>query len=68
MRDRAKELKAEARASKDRAAGERAVLAALAEMPGRIAPKASGSMRSSQPARRPSRPSPGTGVRDACVR
>jgi uncharacterized protein YdhG (YjbR/CyaY superfamily) len=33
MRERAKELKAEARASKDRAAGERAVLAKIAEMP-----------------------------------
>jgi uncharacterized protein YdhG (YjbR/CyaY superfamily) len=33
MRERAKELKAEARASKDRAAGERAVLEKIAEMP-----------------------------------
>jgi uncharacterized protein YdhG (YjbR/CyaY superfamily) len=33
MRERAKELKAEARASKDRAAGERDVLAAIADMP-----------------------------------
>jgi uncharacterized protein YdhG (YjbR/CyaY superfamily) len=33
MKERAKELKAEARASKDRAAGESAVLAALAAMP-----------------------------------
>jgi uncharacterized protein YdhG (YjbR/CyaY superfamily) len=34
MKERAKELKAEARAGKDRAAGERAVLEAIAEMPG----------------------------------
>jgi uncharacterized protein YdhG (YjbR/CyaY superfamily) len=34
MRERAQELKAEARASKDRAAGEKAVLAKIAEMPG----------------------------------
>jgi uncharacterized protein YdhG (YjbR/CyaY superfamily) len=33
MRERAKELKAEARAGKDRAAGESAVLAKIAEMP-----------------------------------
>ena len=33
MRERAQELKAEARASKDRAAGESAVLAKIAEMP-----------------------------------
>jgi uncharacterized protein YdhG (YjbR/CyaY superfamily) len=33
MRERAKELKAEARADKDRAAGERDVLAKIAEMP-----------------------------------
>jgi uncharacterized protein YdhG (YjbR/CyaY superfamily) len=33
MRERARELKAEARASKDRAAGEKAVLAKIAEMP-----------------------------------
>jgi uncharacterized protein YdhG (YjbR/CyaY superfamily) len=33
MKERAQELKAEARASKDRAAGERAVLAKIAEMP-----------------------------------
>jgi uncharacterized protein YdhG (YjbR/CyaY superfamily) len=33
MRERARELKAEARASKDRAAGESAVLAKIAEMP-----------------------------------
>ena len=33
MRERAQELKAEARASKDRAAGERDVLAKIAEMP-----------------------------------
>jgi uncharacterized protein YdhG (YjbR/CyaY superfamily) len=33
MRERAKELKAEARASKDRAAGERDLLAKIAEMP-----------------------------------
>ena len=33
MKARAKELKAEARASKDKAAGERAVLAAIAAMP-----------------------------------
>jgi len=33
MRERARELKAEARASKDRAAGERDVLAKIAEMP-----------------------------------
>jgi hypothetical protein len=33
MRERAKELKAEARASKDRAAGERDVLEKIAEMP-----------------------------------
>jgi uncharacterized protein YdhG (YjbR/CyaY superfamily) len=33
MRERAQELKAEARASKDRAAGEKAVLAKIAEMP-----------------------------------
>jgi uncharacterized protein YdhG (YjbR/CyaY superfamily) len=33
MRERAKELKAEARASKDRAEGERDVLAKIAEMP-----------------------------------
>jgi uncharacterized protein YdhG (YjbR/CyaY superfamily) len=33
MKERAKELKAEARANKDRAAGERDVLAAIAEMP-----------------------------------
>jgi uncharacterized protein YdhG (YjbR/CyaY superfamily) len=33
MKARAKELKAEARANKDRAAGERDVLAAIAEMP-----------------------------------
>ena len=33
MKERAKELKAEARADKDRADGERAVLAKLAEMP-----------------------------------
>lgn len=33
MKERAKELKAEARASKDRAAGERDVLAKIAEMP-----------------------------------
>jgi uncharacterized protein YdhG (YjbR/CyaY superfamily) len=33
MKARAKELKAEARADRDRAAGERAVLAAIAEMP-----------------------------------
>jgi hypothetical protein len=33
MKDRAKELKAEARAGKDRAAGESAVLAKIAEMP-----------------------------------
>jgi uncharacterized protein YdhG (YjbR/CyaY superfamily) len=33
MRERAKELKAEERASKDRAAGERDVLAKIAEMP-----------------------------------
>jgi uncharacterized protein YdhG (YjbR/CyaY superfamily) len=33
MKERAKELKAEARASKDRAAGERAVLEKIAEMP-----------------------------------
>ena len=33
MRERAKELKAEARASKDKAAGERDVLAKIAEMP-----------------------------------
>ena len=34
MRERARELKAEARASKDRAAGEKALLAKIAEMPG----------------------------------
>lgn len=34
MRERAKELKAEARSSKDRADGERDVLAKIAEMPG----------------------------------
>jgi uncharacterized protein YdhG (YjbR/CyaY superfamily) len=34
MRERARELKAEARASKDRAAGEKAVLAKIAELPG----------------------------------
>jgi uncharacterized protein YdhG (YjbR/CyaY superfamily) len=34
MKARAKELKAEARANEDRAAGESAVLAAIAEMPG----------------------------------
>jgi hypothetical protein len=34
MRERAKELKAEERASKNRAAGESAVLAAIAEMQG----------------------------------
>ena len=34
MKARAKELKAEARADKDKAAGERAVLAKIAEMPG----------------------------------
>jgi uncharacterized protein YdhG (YjbR/CyaY superfamily) len=34
MKERAQELKAEARASKDRAAGERAVLAKIAEMQG----------------------------------
>jgi uncharacterized protein YdhG (YjbR/CyaY superfamily) len=33
MKERAKELKAEARATKDRAAGEHAVLAKIAEMP-----------------------------------
>jgi uncharacterized protein YdhG (YjbR/CyaY superfamily) len=33
MKERAKELKAEARANKDRAAGERDVLAKIAEMP-----------------------------------
>jgi uncharacterized protein YdhG (YjbR/CyaY superfamily) len=33
MKERARELKAEARASKDRAAGEEAVLAKIAEMP-----------------------------------
>lgn len=33
MRERAKELKAEARATKDRVAGERAVLAVIAKMP-----------------------------------
>jgi uncharacterized protein YdhG (YjbR/CyaY superfamily) len=33
MKERAQELKAEARASKDKAAGERAVLAKIAEMP-----------------------------------
>jgi uncharacterized protein YdhG (YjbR/CyaY superfamily) len=33
MKERAKELKAEARANKDRAEGERAALAAIAEMP-----------------------------------
>jgi uncharacterized protein YdhG (YjbR/CyaY superfamily) len=33
MKERAQELKAEARADKDRAAGERAVLAKIAEMP-----------------------------------
>ena len=33
MKERARELKAEARADKDKAAGERAVLAAIAEMP-----------------------------------
>jgi hypothetical protein len=33
MRERAKELKAEERANKNRAAGERAVLAKIAEMP-----------------------------------
>ncbi len=33
MKERAKELKAEARADRDRAAGERAVLAKIAEMP-----------------------------------
>ena len=33
MKERAQELKAEARASKDRAAGEKAVLAKIAEMP-----------------------------------
>ena len=34
MKERAKELKAEARVNKDRAAGESAVLAAIAAMPG----------------------------------
>jgi uncharacterized protein YdhG (YjbR/CyaY superfamily) len=34
MKERARELRAEARASKDRAAGEEAVLAKIAEMPG----------------------------------
>ena len=34
MRERAKELKAEERANKNRAAGERAVLAKIAEMEG----------------------------------
>jgi uncharacterized protein YdhG (YjbR/CyaY superfamily) len=34
MKERARELKAEARANKDRAAGESAVLAKIAEMPG----------------------------------
>jgi uncharacterized protein YdhG (YjbR/CyaY superfamily) len=34
MKERARELKAEARASRDAAAGERAVLAKIAEMPG----------------------------------
>jgi uncharacterized protein YdhG (YjbR/CyaY superfamily) len=34
MKDRVKELKAEARASKNKADGERAVLAAIAKMPG----------------------------------
>jgi uncharacterized protein YdhG (YjbR/CyaY superfamily) len=34
MKERARELRAEARASKDREAGERAVLAKIGEMPG----------------------------------
>ena len=34
MKERAQELRSEARANKDRAAGERAVLAKIAEMPG----------------------------------
>ena len=62
MKERAKELKAEARANKDKAEGESAVLAAIAELqePDRES-WPSGSMRSSQPARQPSRRKPGTG-------
>ena len=61
MKERAEELKAEARADKDKAEGESAVLAKIAAMPNRIASWPSGSMRSSRPARQTCRRKPGTG-------
>ena len=53
MKERAKELKAEARRDKEKADEESEVLAKIAEMPGRIASWPSGSTRSSRPAPRP---------------
>jgi uncharacterized protein YdhG (YjbR/CyaY superfamily) len=56
MKARAQELKAEARADKDKAAGERAVLAAIAEMPepdGAMAERIHTIVRASAPALSP---------------
>ena len=65
MKERAAELKAEARATKDKAAGERDLLTKIAELPDRIGPWASGCTRSSPPAHQSSRQDL---VRDARVR
>ena len=61
MKERAKELKAEERASKDRAAGKAPCLRRSPRCRNRIAPWPNGSMRSSQPARQTSGRKPGTG-------
>ena len=61
MKARAQELKAEARANKNRADGERDLLAAIAGMKGTDRGWPSGSMRSSPPPRRTSGRRPGTG-------
>ena len=63
MKERAQELKAEARRGRraQKADGEGDALAKIAEMPEPDRAMASGSMPSSKPARQPSRREPGTG-------
>src|SRR5262245_1066362 len=63
MKERAQELKAEARRGgrADQADGESDVLAKIAEMPEPDRAMAKRLMRSSRPARQPSRRKPGTG-------
>jgi hypothetical protein len=61
MKERARELRAEARRGADKPDGEGAVLAKIADMPEPIAPWPNGSMRSSRRAHQPSCRRPGTG-------